>query len=329
MLKSEIYKLSVIVTFYNLEKHIEKNIKSIIDQSIDMEIIYVDDGSTDKSIDIVNKYRSLDNRIKIFQKDNGGPSSARNFGLKYATGEYIIFIDGDDYIEKDSLKKLYNTAKNENLDILQGCYRRVNEYGEELFEKYEKGLVNSGTAMTGREWILKKHNIPMVWPYLFRRDFLMQNNLTLLEGVYHEDVEFIPRVIYLSESIKAVDIVFYNYVQRQGSIMNSKNINKFFDLIKVCDSLEAFQTEFAMSEELNNYFKEHISYLYAQGIHNAILTNIGINELLKDKYVRYKVINKISGSRSPKYKIMALFLKFKFYKLYETAYSVKIKLKKG
>ena len=329
MLKSENYKLSVIVTFYNLEDYIEKNIKSIIDQSIDMEIIYVDDGSTDKSIEIVNKYKLLDNRIKIFQKDNGGPSSARNYGLKHSTGEYIIFIDGDDYIERDSLKKLYNAAKNENLDILQGCYRKVNVCGEELFEKYEKGLVNAGPAMPGKDWMLKKHNIPMVWSYMFRRDFLMQNNLTLLEGVYHEDVEFIPRVMYFSNSTKAVDIVFYNYVQRQGSIMKSKNINKFFDLIKVCDSLEAFQNKNEMSEELNNYFKEHISYLYAQGIHNAILTNIGINELLEDKYVRCKVINKISSSRFPKYKIMASFLKIKAYKLYEIAYSSKTKLKKG
>lgn len=110
--------ISVIIPVYNVEKYLEQCLDSVINQNLqDIEIICVDDGSTDNSPSILEKFSSKDNRIKIFSKENGGQASARNLGIKKAKGKYIAFVDSDDFIKEDMFVKLYDVAENNNLDI--------------------------------------------------------------------------------------------------------------------------------------------------------------------------------------------------------------------
>ena len=114
-------KVSVIIPVYNVENYIEKCLESVINQTIDeIEIIVVNDGSTDLSKERINKYlNKYKDKIKYLEKENGGLSSARNYGMKFATGEYIAFLDGDDYIELDAYQKMYEKAKEENADMVE------------------------------------------------------------------------------------------------------------------------------------------------------------------------------------------------------------------
>ncbi len=132
-------KVSVIVPVYNVEKYLEECIESLINQTLtDIEIICINDGSTDNSLKILEELQKKDNRIKIINQKNSGVSSARNNGIENATGEYIGFVDSDDWIDSDYYEKLYNTAKKYNSDIAAGdMYRRnkkrFNYEKEELF----------------------------------------------------------------------------------------------------------------------------------------------------------------------------------------------------
>lgn len=133
-------KISVIVPVYNVEKYIEKCMRSIMEQTLEeIEIIIINDGSPDRSLDVINKLMKEDQRIQVITKKNGGLSSARNMGIKIATGKYIQHIDGDDWVEKDFLKSVYEFAEKENLDIV------VSDYCEDYFDgkkKIKKGKKN-------------------------------------------------------------------------------------------------------------------------------------------------------------------------------------------
>lgn len=129
--------VSVIIPVYNAQKYLDQCIRSVLDQTFtDFEIILVDDGSTDDSGEICDRYGRQDSRVKVFHKPNGGSSSARNIALSEARGSYIIFLDSDDYwYVDDSLETLLNVALRENADIVRGEYKAVDENGADLFRK--------------------------------------------------------------------------------------------------------------------------------------------------------------------------------------------------
>lgn len=235
-------KLSVIVPVYNVEQYIHECMESILMQTMkEMEIIVVDDGSTDNSIKIINKFN--DDRIKVLSKPNGGLSSARNAGLRIATGEYIAFVDSDDFLEySDAYEDMYNIAINNNVDIVAG---NANWY----FNKYNKypikrdmKLFNS-TVMDRDIFLINSITsnriYAPVWLNIYRRDYLIKNNLFFKEGILHEDEHFTPRAILRTSKIGIYSKEFYAYRQRQGSIMNSgKSLKSFKDIKSICFELE-------------------------------------------------------------------------------------------
>lgn len=216
-------KISVIVPVYNVEDYIQECINSILKQSFtEYEVILVDDGSQDKSISLIKNIIDSNENIKLITKKNGGLSSARNYGLKVARGEYVIFIDSDDFIEEHFLENLYLTAKENNLDVALGGYKKLYRNKtlkviDRVSDLYNLGVV-TGKEFLYNELILNDYRME-VWCNLYKREFLMENNLKFIEGILHEDEEFTPKMMVLANRVKLTNEIGYIYRQRQGSIM--------------------------------------------------------------------------------------------------------------
>lgn len=232
-------KISVIVPVYNVENYITECLTSIINQSIsDFEIIIVNDGSTDNSIDNIKNLVEENDNLVVVHKKNGGLSSARNEGLKYAKGEYVIFIDSDDYIEKDFLTKLFDEARKYDLDIACGGYKKFFSDGS-IEEKTRLNQLIQLGVIKGSNFLLaeleNQDYRPEVWDNLYRREFLLSNHLKFTENLLHEDEEFTPKALLLAERVKLVDTYGYLYRQRENSIMNTqcsiKNIDSIYYII--------------------------------------------------------------------------------------------------
>lgn len=234
-------KISIIVPVYNVEDYIEKCLESLFIQTLeDIEIIIVNDGSTDKSISKIYKYN--DKRVKVINQENAGLSAARNTGLSVACGEYVMFVDSDDFINhKEALIKMYEKIKEEKSDILVGnAYIYFDEENQRPLNSIDKGDFISPLDTT--KYMIKcleNNNIFVpVWLYMYKREFLNENQLEFKQGIYHEDEEFTPRVLIKAKQISIYNNCFYSYRQRIGSIMNNKNLKRATDVFDICFYME-------------------------------------------------------------------------------------------
>lgn len=233
-------KVSIIVPIFNTEKFLSKCITSIISQSLEeIEIICVDDGSEDNSLSIIQEYAKTDKRIKIITQKNQKQGAARNRGLKVATGEYVGFVDSDDYIQEDFFEKLYNTAKNYNADIVCASIIRKRKNSQKFRLEYTKTLVAEDideklkvcTSIGGDyNW--------NVWNKIYNRKFLLSHNIYFEENVYFEDVNFTIKALHLSNFIVTVPNTFYYYYARANSIVKrAQNHKKRQDLLNAYSKL--------------------------------------------------------------------------------------------
>ena len=219
--------ISIIVPVYKVENEIGRCVRCLRNQTYsNIEIILVDDGSPDRCPDLCDKYAKSDNRIRVIHKKNGGLSDARNAGLKDANGEYVLFVDSDDYIEEDACEKLVTFMK-EGVDFVVGVCRQIN--GRKI--KYQKHTnLEVGRAYKSRDYIIKSITnmewYAPAWLNLYRRSFLIENALFYRVGYYYEDLDIQPRMCLLANKIVYSDVVFYNYVIRENSIMTSRITDK-------------------------------------------------------------------------------------------------------
>lgn len=230
--------LSIIVPVYNVENYIEKCVQSLIEQTLkDTEIIIVNDGTKDKSIDIVRKFN--DKRIKIINKRNGGLSSARNVGIKVANGKYITFVDSDDFIELDSAyEEMIGIANKYNADIVVGNASYYYNDGKKVSMNVEMSFENR--IISNEQYIIKcvdtKRIFVPVWLNIYKKDLIINNNLYFEEGILHEDELFSTQIFIKAKKIALYKKKFYDYRQRQGSIMYSEsNMGKrLTDIFSIC-----------------------------------------------------------------------------------------------
>lgn len=225
---------------YKVEQYIKKCLLSCISQDIpysEYEIICINDGSPDSSAEIAGEIAKQNNNIRIINQENQGLSVARNTGLKNAKGEYVWFVDSDDWIEENCLGRIISKLS-DNLDILQLQYRHV--WLEPYSIKEFSPMLIKGIK-TGIEVTLAG-GLPSPAPFcIYRRKFLLDNDLKFMPGIYHEDSEFKPRVVYLARKITSDNVVSYNYFQRQsGSIMSSFSVKRANDILFVNDNLYKF-----------------------------------------------------------------------------------------
>jgi len=231
-------KFSIVIPVYNVEKYIDKCLSSILNQSYkNYEVIIVNDGTKDNSIDIINKYVKKHKEFKLYNKENGGLSDARNYGLNYVTGDYLLFIDSDDYIEKDLLLKLNNILNKKEYEVIKFKINLVDEKGK-LIRKEDGYKVSKKISLSD---VLSQEFSEPAWTYCYNLKFFKENDFKYTKGKIHEDYGLTPLILLKTKEIYYLNYYGYNYVQRQGSIVNGaeKNIKRANDTLYHFDSLKS------------------------------------------------------------------------------------------
>lgn len=229
--------LSIIIPCYNSEKYLSKCIDSCINQNLDKseyEIIIVNDGSTDNSIRLIDTYVQKYANIKCILKENGGLSSARNAGLQKAKGDYVWFVDSDDWISEDSLLMIKDKIKETIPDVL--CLRACDVKEGVLTPRFKfEDLLDKNGIEALQKWVS-----PCAPFYVFKRGLLIFHNLLFYRGIYHEDSEFTPRALFFSQKVSYLNYMVYNVYANPTSITRGVNTKRAFDTLKVCRLLEDF-----------------------------------------------------------------------------------------
>ena len=248
-------KVSIIVPVYNVEKFLSKCLDSLINQTLkEIEIICINDGSKDNSPKILTTYGQKDNRIKIINQKNQGLSATRNNGIRIAAGEYIGFVDSDDWVDLNYFEKLYNAAKKYDSDIAAGDFYRQGKILKSKKLKLLKEEFFTNTTIKAKQVLVPKYNY--VWNKLYRTTFLLQNNFFFPEGKLYEDMYWTIRIINNSNGLVTVPNTFYHYRKVPGSIVTQKSINYQIDRFKA-------------EKDMLNYMKENnipilVNYKYGQ-----------------------------------------------------------------
>lgn len=232
--------LSVIVPVYNTGAFLETCLNSILSQKVvNMEIIIVNDGSTDNSADIIKRYQHKDKRIRSVYQTNQGLSVARNTGLKLANGDYVLFVDSDDWILPDSLDYYLRLARKDDVDVVVGRVNIFYENGVIGFWSYIENLHNEQRVMSGVQYlnavVQYRQFAPMVYTYFCRRSMLQQANLLFEPGLIHEDELWTPHMLLHAKSVTFGTMPHYAYRRRTtGSITSStKQSVRLNSLIKI------------------------------------------------------------------------------------------------
>lgn len=271
-------KFSVIVPVYNVEKYIEKCIDSIEKQTFkDYEVIVVNDGTKDNSIELIK-----DRKVKIINQKNKGLSAARNTGVKHAKGEYLIFLDSDDYWEEDLLKEINNSLEDDP-DVVRFQIQEVDEENN-IIKKYSEESFTSLNGEDAFEAITKYHFVENAWCYAIKKKYYLKEKFAFKEGTIHEDFGLIPLIIIKAKKVNSISYIGYNYLQRAGSIMSSNNYDKIQKKVK------DFYTHYKyLMSEINktNLNKE----IFKSFVSNSML--LKICELDKKDYKYYlKILRK-------------------------------------
>lgn len=229
--------ISIIVPVYNVEKYLKKCVDSIVNQTYkNLEIILVDDGATDNSGKICDELVELDNRIKVYHKKNGGLSDARNYGVERATGDYIGFVDSDDYIDAEMYERLYEAIKKENADVAECNLKIVYPEKTDLFtdQKYYQ-ICNKQEYL--EEYLKIEKIFGSACVRLTKAD--IARKLKFPVGKLYEDTYYAYDLIGIVDKYVIVDNPYYNYLMRENSITNAKFNPRIFDLIEI---VEKFHT---------------------------------------------------------------------------------------
>lgn len=258
-------KLSVIVPVYNVEKYLNKCLDSLVDQElVDMEVIVVNDGSPDESQKIIEDYESRFPFVKGFVKENGGLSDARNYGIERATGEYIAFVDSDDYVEKAMFQTMLKKAEEGNFDIVVCDFEEIySSGGRRGYSRIREDLLTK-TAV-------KEHMndiYPSAWNKIYKRELF--EKIRFKKNVWFEDVEMLYRMLPLVESVGVTHHAFYKYVQRQGSISKS-NDARIFHYIDNWNGIIQYYKENDLFDEYHQELEyNYVRYIYATFIKAAL-----------------------------------------------------------
>lgn len=280
-------KVSIIVPVYNIEPYIARCIDSVLSQSLkDIEIICVNDGSTDASLRIIEQYRKLDKRVKIINKENGGLSSARNAGVSAAHGKYILLLDGDDKISCVACERLYNFAEEFESDLV------IYEYLAENINTKVKNLVstsylrknfqNTTFSIATLDAYIFQNIVETAWAKLYRADLI--RNIPFYEDIIYEDIPFWADVFIKAKRISYFpEAIYYYYQNRKGSIMQKAD-EKHFDIFKACQRREKSFRESVFWDE----YKKTIEFLSMRDIIRTFgLLQTELKEIFYNKIKEY------------------------------------------
>lgn len=294
--------LSIVIPVYNVEKYVERCLRSCVEQDIsssEYEIIVVNDGSSDRSLELVNDFANGCANIKVMSQDNAGQSAARNAGIDVSSGDYYLFLDSDDWIAPNCLGKLTAKLRDEAPDILAFCEADDIDGRLRVRRTFPFSSPTSGKDFLG----LGVSYCSKVTPFVWRAEFLRRNGLRLCQGIYHEDVEFSPRAFYLADKVSYLNEAIMFITANPGSTTRSYNPKRSFDLVNgVCPSLSKFAA--GVSSDCRRQFDTVISvclnnaFAYAVTLPKSV--QVEFNEAVAG---RQDLFVHLAGSGKPKYRL--------------------------
>jgi glycosyltransferase involved in cell wall biosynthesis len=245
-------KASLIIPVYNVEKYLEKCLDSAVNQTLqDIEIVIINDGSTDNSLEICKRYAKKDPRINLITQKNGGLSAARNTGIKAATCEYIAFLDSDDYLDPSMMEDTYKKALTENLDIVIFQYNQVDESGNILFTNK---VIDCNSQDEFKKRAISARKSPMACDKLYKRSLFTEHDILFPQGLYHEDTYTTYKLVFFAEKIGVLPKAYYYWLRREGSISKSISRKHIEDILNSLIEMKAFLTKEGHFEHYQNDF---------------------------------------------------------------------------
>lgn len=294
--------ISVIVPVYNVEKYLSRCINSLMNQTYkNIEIILVDDGSTDNSPDICDSFELIDKRIKVIHKKNGGLSDARNAGLNLAVGEFIGFVDSDDYVSEDFIEVLYNVMCSEKSDIVECSVTKFFENNS--FDSYIDDLkISNYTAEEALSGLIDENPFRQhVWNKLYKKELIFDIPFAL--GKTNEDEFWTYQIFGRSQRITRVNRTMYYYFQRSNSIMgenyNIRRLDALEGIKNRCEYIDDYFPALSLKAKLNLYgacmfaYQSVLKYLKGEEKKNAIRK---VNSYRKKVNVSLKDISFVNAS---------------------------------
>jgi len=241
-------KLSIIIAAYNVEKYIEKCVYSCVHQNIlksDYEIIVINDGSSDTTRDKVNKLTFEIKNLKVVHQENSGLGACRNTGLKHSEGQYVWFIDGDDYLEENILQDVVNEIEKNKLDSLVLDYATVDQQYD-IIGAYLNKVVGVKNVVSGSEFYKNNYTNSYTWLFVFNRKLFLNYEVEFKENINMQDSEILPKLLINTQRLALLNKVCYYYIQQADSYTNSskgqKRFKYFESIIEVRNSLQDFLT---------------------------------------------------------------------------------------
>lgn len=270
-------KMSIIIPVYNVEKWLNKCVESVLQQTYEnLEIILINDGSTDNSGTICDYYGSKDSRVTVIHNQNSGLSVTRNIGMKQATGDYIMFLDSDDYIlDHDIINDFMEILNKEKSDFIYSSYCRFNDEDEDVITEVlplniSQSDLNQLNGIEALALLIKENSYHhAAYLKICRSDFLINNRLFFKENIYHEDSEWTPRLFYFAHKVSLYKGNYYMRRMREDSIMTTKNekniTKKICDTLMIANELSKFYLQLNQSSEreiiINDFVRMYWGHL--------------------------------------------------------------------
>ena len=292
--------ISIIIPVYNVEKYLKACLDSVVNQTLkSIEIIVVDDGSTDNSKDIIRDFELKDSRVKAIYQKNKGVSQARNAGLKIANGEYIGFVDADDYIDLEMYESMYSKAKQFDSDIVVCNVKDIMENKEKISLEFQEGLISMENIKPKN--FLKDKYFKLgsaVWHKIFKKSLIVENNIKFINynEVSSEDTIFNLQAMLKSKNIYCIDKPFYNYIIRENSLTKSKiaKENMIYRCKNTVDIIQKYCEENNIDIDKYIYYLTYfefinsLSYVHPKNLNNL---SLGIKEYSKSEFYNKSLKN--------------------------------------
>lgn len=307
-------KISAIVPVYNTGKYLKRCLDSIINQNFrEIEIIIVNDCSTDNSLEIINDYTKQDNRIILINKEkNGGLSAARNSGIGIARGEYIVHIDSDDWIEQNYFKDMYEHAIKNEADIVISDFYKDFDNGQIFYMRDQREYIEKNTEVLKNIFLFKAY--PSVWNKLIKKELYKKNNIFHpTEISIGEDLCTSPKLIFFAKKIIKYNKAYYHYIQNPKSMIREKiqNLKKIKEIYFVVKNLEEFFVSKNMVLPINELKINHLSIWLLKSKYNLndleylkildeyinLFKEVDLNNIISKKIRFYGKILKIFNKR--------------------------------
>ncbi|MDP4142967.1 MAG: glycosyltransferase [Bacillota bacterium] len=344
--------VSIIIPIYNVEKLLRRCIDSVLEQTLaNIEIILVEDGSPDNCSDICDEYKKKDTRIKVIHKKNGGLSSARNAGVKIATGEYIGFVDSDDWIEKDMYQKLFEAAASTNSDIVKCGFNVLqnNKIINSVIPELPKGIYEQKEIMNklfpgtiSPQYLFSnknKHVIASAWSHIYKKEFYDNNNLTFIseKEILSEDFVFNFQAYLKANRISIIEDKLYNYDIRIDSLSHCYRTDLYKRKLNFYNCFYRCLSE----NKLIDKYEDRLDYQYISNMFECLINECyaankiklshkikNMNNILSDNHLKELLIKCSTKDMHLKGKIIIFLMKNRYSLLFFIIYKLQRIFKK-